>query len=709
MPTFNFRFYGIDPITVFTQTVGGTSIYTGPPDPDGFAVVTDNATGVAGTVLEDDNAGETATGDVTIGGLTSTGSNIDAEEVWTLRDTVTGEVFEVVTFDVENGPAAGDYLLSEIPLVAGRIYETVAYDSFPDVDLGDPTLTYTDYVEATQDGVVEGTSGDDVIDASYTGDPERDLVDANDAPSATPPAALEFNWSDFTDGTDLSGGVSQDTGGVQVDVSYTGAAGGSFTSDQTGTKYSEGVEPFATTSSAFLFQNGAPQNATVTFDFSATAASGNEDAVQGLQFRINDIDGLSDGFNNFQDIVTITAFDADGNEVPVSITITGNDSLSGQTVTGSLSNASEADAAGSILVEIAGPVSQVLVDYDNGGNTQQAIYFSDLHFLSVPQGTNDDVIQAGGGNDVVDAGFGDDTVFGEGGNDTLTGGEGADTLDGGLGDDTLNVGSGDIATGGDGDDTFVIDSGALGGGTITITGGETGETAGDTLDFGGQLAAGSVTITNPDDAAGGKSGTATLLDGTVVNFSEIESIICFAAGTLIDTPHGPREVEELAPGDLVLTPDRGPVPIRWHGRRIVVGEGDAAPIRFGPGTLGNARPLLVSPQHRVLITDHRAQLNFGEDEVLVPAKALVDGGGVYAAPAPQIAYHHLMFDTHEIIWANGVPTESYHPGAYSLAGLGEDARDALFMEFPGLRADANSYGPTARPAVRVEAGRVLAA
>ncbi|MEM9032855.1 MAG: Hint domain-containing protein, partial [Pseudomonadota bacterium] len=198
-------------------------------------------------------------------------------------------------------------------------------------------------------------------------------------------------------------------------------------------------------------------------------------------------------------------------------------------------------------------------------------------------------------------------------------------------------------------------------------------------------------------------------DGTQVNFTEIERIICFADGTMIDTPRGPYPIEQLAPGDLVLTLENGPVPIRWHGRRVVVGHGDAAPIRFGPGTLGNARPLLVSPQHRILVTDHRAQLNFGEDEILVPAKALIDGRGVFPSPVERIAYHHILFDTHQIIWANGVPTESYHPGAYSLDGLGEEARDALFSVFPNLRSDPNGYGPSARPAVRVEAGRILAA
>jgi len=58
----------------------------------------------------------------------------------------------------------------------------------------------------------------------------------------------------------------------------------------------------------------------------------------------------------------------------------------------------------------------------------------------------------------------------------------------------------------------------------------------------------------------------------------------------------------------------------------VPGRGRLAPVRLRPGVLtGLERDLVVSPQHRVMFNGYRAELLFGEREVLVPARHLVDG------------------------------------------------------------------------------------
>jgi len=158
------KFYAINPAGMFATAVGGTAVYEGPGAATGTAVIDDPEIGSQGNTLDDDsNGGETATADVTVGGNTSTGSNVDAELVWTLRDTVTGQQFQVVQFDVENGAAAGDYTLSEFPLVPGRTYETLEYETNPDVLSGDIVFTYADFEEFPNDGVVSGTAGNDVI------------------------------------------------------------------------------------------------------------------------------------------------------------------------------------------------------------------------------------------------------------------------------------------------------------------------------------------------------------------------------------------------------------------------------------------------------------------------------------------------------------------------------------------------------------------
>ena len=158
---------------------------------------------------------------------------------------------------------------------------------------------------------------------------------------------------------------------------------------------------------------------------------------------------------------------------------------------------------------------------------------------------------------------------------------------------------------------------------------------------------------------------------------------CFAAGTLIETPDGPVPVEALRPGDLVLTRDNGAQTVRWAGHRRVSGRGTFAPVRFAPGAWGNARALLVSPQHRMLVTGWRAELYFGADEVLVAAKHLVNGDTIHVAPVDWVDYHHILFDGHEMVMAEGLVSESFHPGDYiMMADAG--VRAELLALFPDL-------------------------
>lgn len=707
MPT-TVNLYEFDPLGVINNTIGGTTTYSGPGVPEGSAVIDDTGGGTGGLFLDDAafEAGTTAT--TIIGGnADGTAQPVYAEESWTLTDLTTGETFQLVTFRIDSGPNTGYYTLSEVPLVPGRTYQTDDYNTAPDSSSGDPAFQYSDYVES--DGIVEGTAGDDTIDANYTGDPGNDQIDQ----SFEPDIPLEFNWSDYADEQDLRGGVTQDTGGIDVQVTYSDVqTDENFSSEQSGgtdSIYVAAGETFSTTSTGYLFANGSSDNSTLTFDLSAQGGSGFEQSVENVRFRISDIDGLNDGTNNFQDIVTVRAFDADGNEITVNITGGSNHTVSGNTITGGLTNYTPGSAEASALIEIPGPVSQIIVEYDNGGTTQQAIYFSDIEFDAIAQGSFDDTVEAGGGNDVVDSGAGDDSVSGGTGNDTISGGQGADTLSGDEGDDVINVGSGDVATGGDGDDTFVIDSSALGGGTINIAGGETDETTGDTLDFGGQLLAGSVVIDTSDQSPGGKSGTATLLDGTTVTFSEIESIICFAKGTWIETPRGARLIEDLRPGDLVLTRDDGPQPLRWIGSRTVPGTGTFAPIEFTPGSIGNTDRLRVSAQHRMLFSDFRAQLYFGEEELIAAAAFLVNGATIIRRTMPLVTYFHILFDTHQLVLAQGAWSESYQPGSYSLPGLDERARWKLLELFPELRTAPDSYGRAVRLSAKRGAAQFLAA
>jgi len=309
-------------------------------------------------------------------------------------------------------------------------------------------------------------------------------------------------------------------------------------------------------------------------------------------------------------------------------------------------------------------------------------------------------IDGEGGDDILNGGSGADNLVGGAGNDIIVGGAGADTITGGLGNDTMTVAEGDVVTGGSGDDIFLIsDLGEAGSSQITITGGETGEIIGDTLNFGGLIDnLGQVTITD----ASGMSGFATLFDGTLVTFTEIENlVVCFTAGTRIMTPNGMRDVMELECGELVMTADDGPQPVTWIGKRSVIGAGNVAPIRFAAGAIGNERELLVSPQHRMLIQSHAAEMYFGSHEVLAPANGMVNGSTVTVREMPQVTYVHILFDRHQVIFAEGVGAESFFPAAQAMNALDAAAREALLQERPDLRDSLGIYGPTARPCLKL--------
>lgn len=170
-------------------------------------------------------------------------------------------------------------------------------------------------------------------------------------------------------------------------------------------------------------------------------------------------------------------------------------------------------------------------------------------------------------------------------------------------------------------------------------------------------------------------------------------VVCFVAGTLIETLNGFVAVEKLAVGDMVLTSDEGYQPIRWIGSTTLSGlalkrNSNLRPVRIKAGALGHNVPssdLLVSPQHRILVRSRIAQRMFGATEVLVPAKQLLQVEGVdYADDMAHVEYVHFLFDKHQIVLANGAETESLYTGTEALKSVGKAARAEIFELFPML-------------------------
>ncbi|WP_417261627.1 Hint domain-containing protein [Celeribacter sp.] len=926
MPVYELEVYNFNPSGVFSTTTGSRFTYSG-GGPTGTAAVTDN-----NAVLTDDSAGgsygETATANVSIGGNSSTNADVDAERVWTVTDLNTGETFQVIQFQVEDGDASGYYTVSEQPLIDGHQYQTVNYNSNPGSSNGTaPSFSYADYISTAElpDGVVSGTDGNDTIDTNYTGDPHGEMVDGTTTLEST------LSWDDLAaDNSSIEGGMSTVINGVQVDIGYTETNGNNTGTISNETIYTENGD-FSDNSSLRLWGSGTNgDTATLTLDFSSTQ-SDILGEVENVTFRISDLDTYA-----FVDTVTITAVDADGNTLVLTIDPEGAVSVSGDTATGTQSAdfVSPADADGAILVTIPGPVSSITIDYGNNGTQQQAIHISDVNF-DVIQTEYDDTIEAGDGDDTIDAGLGDDVVyggagddiieggvgndtmygeagddtfiggegsdymdggagqdtidysnssegvnvdlgtgtysggdaegdsssgidgligsdyddtligfdgestdgensftnifyggagndyldgaggddelygeegddeiyggagddyieggsgadtidggdgndtifygsgnaetgegdtvyggdgddliddidlanvndfddyldggagndtiyggagddtilggtgddllFGEDGDDTIFGGKGADTIDGGAGNDTIYAGGGDTITGGTGNDTIIIDPSLLDGNAITIIGSEdAGDGDIDVLDLSGlDIDWSTKPITYDENDP--ESGSLTLADGTLITFTNIETVICFGKGTRIATPYGARAVEDLKPGDLVLTMDNGVQPLRWVGARQVPAMGRFAPIEIKAGALHNDRDLIVSPQHRMLLNGWRSEMLFGTSEAFAAAKHLVNGTTIREARQEMVTYYHLMFDRHEVIFAEGAASESFHVSDYSLTGVADAAREELFALFPELRSMPTHHGDTARKCLKShEAGLLVA-
>ncbi len=193
-------------------------------------------------------------------------------------------------------------------------------------------------------------------------------------------------------------------------------------------------------------------------------------------------------------------------------------------------------------------------------------------------------------------------------------------------------------------------------------------------------------------------------------FVTVNQVPCFVEGTKVKTPEGEVAVEHLQVGNLVLTKDDGAQPLRWIGSRTVAAAGSFAPIHIRRGTFGEHGDLWVSPLHRVLVRDPMSELLFAEAEVLVAAKELVDGKNVRQVEGGEVTYVHLLFDRHQILWSEGLETESFLPGPQIVHALEQDVMNEICTLFPELDPETGAgYGPAARQTLRQYEASLLSA
>ncbi|MDT8853573.1 Hint domain-containing protein [Paracoccaceae bacterium Fryx2] len=363
----------------------------------------------------------------------------------------------------------------------------------------------------------------------------------------------------------------------------------------------------------------------------------------------------------------------------------------------------------------------------------------------IDAGSGDDSVDGGAGADTISGGAGNDNLLGGDGNDLLRGGDGADHLFGNAGSDTLDGGAGaDVLSGGAGADLFLVDAGGdrITDFDATSGSGNADESDNDVVDLSAfynreTLAAWNAAnpgraFANPmgwlrADQADGvlrAAGGLTLYspDGLPVTGADLNAentrVICFARGTRILSRQGETGIETLQPGDAVLTRDNGFQPVRWVGHRALSGDDLAAapqlrPVRIAKGAMGPslpARDLVVSPQHRVLVCSAIAKRMLGAAEVLVAAKHLVGMPGITVDDGPAgVEYWHILLARHEVVFAEGTPSETLYTGPEALRSLGPQARKEIFSLFPELAGFGHDHLPEpARPFVRGGPGRRLA-
>lgn len=182
---------------------------------------------------------------------------------------------------------------------------------------------------------------------------------------------------------------------------------------------------------------------------------------------------------------------------------------------------------------------------------------------------------------------------------------------------------------------------------------------------------------------------------------------CFTPGARIVTDQGLVVVEAIRPGDRVRTRDNGFQTVRWVGHESFAAEGIYAPVLIERGALGNRAQLMVSQQHRILVSGWQAQLFLGTDEALIAARHLVNDRSIRIVEGGRVTYIHLLFDRHEIITANGLHSESFHPAA-AVERRDRDTLREVIRLFPEISPEAATRTPAARQVARRHEAALIA-
>ncbi|MEX0328649.1 MAG: Hint domain-containing protein [Ruegeria sp.] len=208
-------------------------------------------------------------------------------------------------------------------------------------------------------------------------------------------------------------------------------------------------------------------------------------------------------------------------------------------------------------------------------------------------------------------------------------------------------------------------------------------------------------LTSTQVGTNGNDSTSSLSSNDGINFfvdpNPSPGAPCFASGTLILTDKGEVPVEDLKPGDIVIGIGDAHHVLRLRLTRTVrhsepMRVPELRPVRIVAGAVGQGLPrrdLLVSRQHRMQTDSPIAARMFGTPNVLISAIRLTELPGIYIDDEiTEVTYHHLIFDQHVIVQAEGAPSESLFTGPQALASIPDEARQELALLFPDIVDEA---------------------
>ena len=582
-----------------------------------------------------------------------------------------GVTFSELLKGDKNGEVAGTFTIT-----AGDKSGQIGDISFKEFE----TITFE--VATIENDIVQGTSGNDTIDAAYDGDPDDDYVDTKGNDTAINDIIHAYAGNDLVNaglGNDsVDGGLGNDTlsGRTGDDSLYGGQGNDSLVGDG-------GQDHLYGGDGNDLLIGGAGKD-------TLKGGDGNDTYV--VDSSTDDKVTDSSGTDEIQSSVQYTLLDASGVE---NLTLTGTNNSWG-----------------------TGNVKANVITGNDGNNMLKGL-----------KGT--DTLAGGKGDDSLEGGDGTDSLVGGAGNDLMSGGNGMDTFAevAGDGSDTISDFKEADADGKGGDfidlsafynkDTLAAVNKA--GGTFSDArammqkdqedGHLDGIIGGD--NYSDQIGEVDLYLNSGVDA----QGNAVAVKGDDLTYKNT-AVVCFAKGTLLRTVTGDKPVEQVTSGDLVWTQDAGYQPVRWIGSRYLSAQDledhpKLMPVRIRAGALGCGLPkrdLVVSPQHRMLVQAQLSDSSAQETEILIGAKFLTQIEGIEVEPnGRDVTYFHMLFDCHQVVEAEGALSESLFTGQEALKSLSPAARMEIAVLFPELfQPDLYHRPEPARPLTTGAEGREIA-